>query len=528
MRGVMEYLAGQPVLLVFALIAIGAAIGHLKIRGLSLGAAAVLFCAIGLSAWASSMDVELEVPEMVGTLGLVVFTFTVGVVSGANFFASLKTGWRLICTMAGSLVAWAGVAFAGGWVLGLDTPTIAGTFAGAVTNTPALAAAREAAGSDAPTVGYAVAYVFGVAGMIIVTMIALHRRHRDTDAPVALVNRTVRVEVDGEPSIADLEERFEGHIKFSRVRHGEGTPILTPQDDDVLRAGDLVTVVGPADFVSEVTSLLGHRSSHDLGLDRRYLDFRRVTVSNASLAGRSIGDLDLEQAFGARVIRVRRGDVDMLASDSFVLQAGDRARVVAPRERMKDISAFFGDSAKGLSDINPFAFAAGMALGIGFGLIVWKIPGFNFALGSAAGTLIVGLIFGRIGRIGPMVTTLPVSSAQALTELGLLLFLAQAGSRAGGMIAIAFSSGEWIRILALGACVTSVVGLGMYFTMSRVFRVGGTKLAGMLGGTQTQPAVLAFANDRTNSDARVALGYALVYPAAMIMKILLGQILGMQ
>jgi len=195
---------------------------------------------------------------------------------------------------------------------------------------------------------------------------------------------------------------------------------------------------------------------------------------------------------------------------------------------MKDVSAFFGDSARGLSDINPFAFAAGMALGIGLGLIVWKVPGFNFALGSAAGTLIVGLVFGRVGRIGPMVTTLPVSSAQALTELGLLLFLAQAGSRAGGMIATAFSSGEWIRILALGACVTLVVGVGMLVVMSRLFKVGGTKLAGMLGGTQTQPAVLAFANDRTNSDARVALGYALVYPAAMIMKILLGQILGMQ
>jgi putative transport protein len=512
---------------VFLLVAVGAGLGHIKVKGISLGAAGVLFVAIGLAAWASSMDIELAVPEIVGTVGLVLFTFTVGVVSGANFFASLKTGWRPICAVVGLLTLGAAAAYGGGLLLKLDEATVAGAFAGAVTNTPALAAARDAAGSDAPTVGYAVAYIFGVLGMLAFAMLALRRASKDTDAPPALVNRTVRVETTTGPSIADLEELFDGHIKFSRVRHGEHTPVLTAQDDDLLRAGDLVTVVGPADYVEEVTRLLGHESSHDLRSDRRYLDFRRVTVSNPAVAGRSIGDLDLENALGARVSRVRRGDVDMLASDSLVLQAGDRARVVAPRERMKAVSKFFGDSAKGLSDINPFAFALGMTLGIALGLIVWEIPGFSFALGAAAGTLIVGLVFGRLGRIGPIVTTMPVSSAQALTELGLLLFLAQAGSKAGGQIAAAFATGEWLRILLLGAIVTCVVGGGLIVVMRRFFHVGGTKLSGMLGGAQTQPAVLAFANDRTRNDARVALGYALVYPAAMITKILLGQILGM-
>jgi putative transport protein len=525
-RPIFEFLASQPVLLVFILIGIGAGIGHVKVKGISLGAAAVLFVAIGASASATAVDVDLEVPEMVGTIGLVLFTFTVGVVSGANFFASLKTGWRPILAMVGLLFVAAGVAYGGGKVLGLDEATVAGTFAGGVTNTPSLAAARAATGSDAPTVGYAVAYVFGVLGMIVFAMLALRSASKDSDAPPALINRTVRVETTGEPSIADLEARFDEQIKFSRVRHGEGTPVLTAAEDDVLRVNDLVSVVGPADFVNEVTHQLGHTSSHDLGGDRRYLDFRRMTVSNPSLAGRTIGELDLENTFGARVIRVRRGDVDMLASDSFVLQAGDRARVVGPRERMRDVSKFFGDSAKGFSDLNPLALALGLAIGIGLGAIQVPIPGFTFALGAAAGTLIVGLVFGRLGRIGPLVTTMPVSSAQALTELGLLLFLAQAGSRAGTQIASAFSSGEWIKIIVLGAAVTCVMGLGLLFAMKRFFAMGGTKLSGILGGAQTQPAVLAFASGRTNNDARVALGYALVYPAAMIVKILLGQILG--
>jgi putative transport protein len=523
----MEFLAHQPVLLVFLIVGVGAAIGHVKVKSISLGAAAVLFLSIAVSAYAAALDIEFEIPEIVGTLGLVMFTFTVGIVSGANFFASLKTGWKPILVMVGVLVAAAGGAYGVGKALGLEWDVIAGTFAGAVTNTPSLAAALDAAGTGTPTVGYAVAYIFGVLGMLAFTLIALRGAGKDTDAPPALVNRTVRVETANEPSIADLEERFEGRIKFSRVRHGEGTPILTPADDDVLRVDDLVTVVGPADFVGEVTQLLGHKSSHRLEQDRRYLDFRRVTVSNPALAGRTIGELDLEDTLGARVIRVRRGDVDMLASDALTLQAGDRARVVVPRERMKEVSKLFGDSARGLSDINPIALAIGLAIGILIGSVKFPIPGFAFALGSAAGTLIVGLVFGRVGRIGPFVTTMPVSSAQALTELGLLLFLAQAGNRAGSQIADAFASGDWLKILALGVVVTTFVGGAMFFAMRRFFAVGGTKLSGMLAGAQTQPAVLAFANDRTNADPRVALGYALVYPAAMIIKILLGQVLGM-
>ena len=140
--------------------------------------------------------------------------------------------------------------------------------------------------------------------------------------------------------------------------------------------------------------------------------------------------------------------------------------------------------------------------------------------------IIVGLIFGRIGRIGPIATALPFTTCQVLAEVGLLIFLAQAGAKAGGQILEAFTSGDWIRIFALGAIMTLIMAIGLYATMRWVFKMGGTKLAGLLGGAQTQPAVLAFANGRTNSDPRVALGYALVYPVAMVGKIVVAQVLG--
>ena len=135
-------------------------------------------------------------------------------------------------------------------------------------------------------------------------------------------------------------------------------------------------------------------------------------------------------------------------------------------------------------------------------------------------------MLGRVGRIGPVVTVMPYTAAQAMAELGLLVFLAQAGTRAGGQIGQAFTSGDWLRILALGVLVTATVACGLYLVMRHVLHVGGTRLSGVLGGAQTQPAVLAFANGRTSYDPRGALGYALVYPAAMITKIVLGRLLG--
>ena len=527
MSEVFVLLAEQPVLLLFVVIGVGSAVGHVRVRGVGLSAAAVLFLAIALSAWAASYGVELEITEVLGTFGLALFTFCVGLVSGATFFSSLRRSLGPILAVAGVLATSAAVAVGVGALLGLSSPVVAGAWAGAVTNTPALAAARDAAGdASSPTIGYAVTYLFGVVGMLVAVSAALRSRFDDKDTPPTLVTRTVRVEATDGPRVQDLEEMHGDRIKFSRVRHGEQSPIRTADATDRLLLDDLVTVVGPSDDVEAVTRELGHASSHRLEADRLYLDMRRVTVSAEHAAGHTIGELDLLHRFGATISRVRRGDVDVVATDDFQLQLGDRVRVIAPRERMREVSTWFGDSSRGLSDITPVVLGVGMALGILLG--TWAIPvgGGVLKLGSAAGTLIVGLVLGRVGRIGPVVTAMPYTAAQAVAELGLLVFLAQAGSRAGAQIGDAFTSGEWLRILALGVVVTSVVAGGLYVVMRRVFAVGGTRLSGIMGGVQTQPAVLAFANARTGYDARVALGYALVYPAAMIVKIVLGRILG--
>ena len=486
-------LADQPVLFLFLLIGVGMAFGHIKIKGVGLGAAAVLFLAIILSAWAETYGIHLRVTRELGTLGLALFAFAIGMNSGASFFHNIKSAVGPILAM----VALYGVSAAAGEVIGrmwgMDPALIAGTFAGSVTNTPALAAAGEASGKlDLATVGYSIAYLFGVVGMLIASAAALSYGKRDKDAPSPLANRTIRVERGDHPCIGDIHTMMGSKVTFSRLRRGETGPIMRPSLNDTLDQGDLVTVVGPRELVARVATELGHPSSHSL----------------------------IEA-------RVRRGDVDMIAEPGLILQQGDRVRVVAPTSKMREITKFFGDSARGLSDLNPIALGVGMALGILIGEIpIFTPTGAYFSIGSAAGTLIVGLIFGRLGRIGPFVTAMPFTAGQVLAEFGLLVFLAQAGANAGGQIEKAFTSGTWLQILLLGIIMTSIMAIGLYVVMRWLFKMGGTKLSGLLAGAQTQPAVLAFANSRTNMDPRVSLGYALVYPVAMIGKILVAQIMG--
>lgn len=531
MTSVFNHLAEQPVVLLFLLIGLGMAVGHFKIKGVGLGAAAVLFIAIVVSAWAQSMGVEVRVPKEMGTLGLVIFAFAIGNNAGATFFRSLRRAGGPIAAMVAlfAVVATTGV-LVGKYVFDMDPATIAGTFAGALTNTPALASAGEASGDPiGATVGYAVAYIFGVLGMLAASGLALRHAANDEDNPTPVTHANVRVERTDRPTVAQFLSELSGPLEVSRLRRGEQGEIWIPDETDVLECDDLMTIVGEVDVVNEGVNRAGHESSHSLRADRRYLDFRRITISQANLAGMTVEQLDeiLEERWNAKVSRVRRGDNDMLAIPGFMLELGDRVRVVGPTLKLKEISKFLGDSARGLSEINPVALGLGLALGVFVGELKIPIPGGNhFALGAAAGVLIVGLIMGKLVRVGPMITALPSTANAVLAELGLLMFLAQAGTNAGGQISQAFTSGEWWKILVLGIIMTSLMAMGLYFTMRKVFKMGGTQLSGLLAGSQTQPAILAFANSRTGADPRVALGYALVYPVAMIAKILIAHILG--
>ncbi len=517
-----DMLTESPIMLLFVLVAIGAYVGNLRVKGFSFGPAAVLFTALAFSA----ANPLLELPAEIGVLGLSLFAYTIGVACGPSFFASVRTG---AASMASIVVVLSGIgvlAWGLGRLLHLDVGSVAGLYAGALTNTPALAAATERlGGATEPTVAYSITYLFGILGMI--TAVALVLRDgthdplpSDLEEPEPIVVGTARVTRRDLPTLAEIMRMRENELLFGRVGRA-GTPLVLPATGDlVLEPGDLVSVIGHAADVDELVSWLGTRSDSNLSLDRNTVDFRRITVSKRRYAGQTVAELGLGRRFEAVATRLRRGDQDMLATADTVVEPGDRLRIVAPRDRMREVAQFLGDSETGMSDINPFGMALGLALGIGLGLVQFPMVGIGtIALGTAGGPLIVGLLVGRAQRTGPVVWSIPHAAGSSLNQFGLYAFLAWAGSHAGPAFFGAVASPVGMKIALAGFSVTVVTAVALATVCRRFFGLSGPQVAGMMAAAQTQPAVLAFVGERTQGDHRVHTGWALAYPAAMVTKI---------
>lgn len=525
---VANVLVNSPTLLLFVVAAAGFLVARLRVRGFSLGVAAVLFAGIA----ASAIDERLVLPEPVWVLGLALFVYTVGLASGPGFVAVLRRrGLATNALVLAAIAAATGVSLGGLALAGLSGPTAAGAFAGGLTNTPALAAALEALKSGHaerlaadPIVGYSLAYPLGVILPLLAVWALLQRAARLSPSELPeLVTRTARVRADGLASLAELRSAHGGTVAFGRVKRGD--TLLVAADALRLSRGDQVTVVGPIDAVEQLVTELGGLSEERLSLDRHAVDSRRIVVSSPAMVGRHLADLDLGERFGATVTRVRRGDVDLVAEPDTTLELGDRVRVVAPRERIAEVTRAFGDSYRALGEIDVLTFAVGIAIGLAIGAV--RIPtggGSHFELGFAGGPLIVGLVLGSLGRTGPLVWQLPYQANLTLRQLGTILFLAGVGTKAGSAFAHTLTDTRALTVLGTGA-LTTLVALAITLAVgSRVLRLPPRTLAGVVAGMQTQPAVLAFATEQSPDDREVNLGYATVYPVAMIAKIIVAQI----
>lgn len=537
-------LRDNPLLLLVTVIALGYPLGRIAIGGSSLGVAAILFAGLAVGA----LSPDLKLPEVVYQLGLALFVYTVGLSNGRAFFASFgRRGLRDLLLVLGVLLLAAALAAAARALLGLSPALAAGMFAGSLTNTPALAGILQyldgyAAGAardqllGEPVAAYSVTYPLGVVGTLVAIALARRwwgvdyaaeaRRARDRSGRAQrLQSRTIlvtRPEAAAE-TLGALGERLRWAVVFGRLKRA-GQLCLAGRATR-LACGDFVTVVGERDALDAVTAALGEASAEQLELDRRDLDFRRIFVSSPEVTGRALGELHLTERFGAVATRVRRGDVEFAPRDDTVLEPGDRVRVVAHRETMGAVSAFLGDSYRAVSEIDVLTFALGLALGLLAGLVPVPLPGgITLRLGLAGGPLAVALVLGALGRTGPLVWALPYGANLTLRQLGLLLFLAGIGTRAGDAFAATVRAGDAGGLLLAGAAITLATALATLWIGHRLLGIPLGLLIGMLAGVQTQPAVLAFALEQTGDD-RPNVGYAAVFPVAMIAKILLAQAL---
>ncbi|MBP6785947.1 MAG: hypothetical protein KA170_00060 [Candidatus Promineofilum sp.] len=544
MQAVVEFLVEEPLLLLFIVGGLGYLLGNVKIRGISLGVAAVLF--VGLAFGALGPDMRL--PPVLVDLGLIIFVYTIGLSSGPGFFASFRRkGLRdntfiFLMLLLGALLA-AGFAA----VFQLRATVTAGMFAGSLTSTPALAGILETVARIAPAgqlamldtepvIGYSVAYPMGVIGLMLAIYIMQRVFQIDYTAEARslrqynvieqeLYTRTVRITQPaavGVP-VTELSRRHHWDVVLSRVRTQGELSLAT--GDTIFALDDEVTLIGTPEEVDQAVLELGVPAGRQPELDRSDFDFRRIFVSNQEIAGRRINELDLPRAYGAIISRVRRGDVDLLARGDTVLELGDRVRVVARRGDMPRLAAYFGDSYKALSEVNLLSLSLGLAVGVLIGLIPIPLPGgVVITLGLAGGPLLVGLVAGALRRTGPVVWTIPYSANLTLRQIGLVLLLAGIGVRSGYTFLTNFTASGGLQVFFAGALITTVLGFLTLLIGYKVIKIPFGMLTGMLAGLGTQPAALGFGLQQADNELP-NLGYALVFPVATITKVIAAQLL---
>ena len=385
---IVDVVADDAILLVFLTVGLGAGLGAVRIKGVALGPAAALFVGIAIGAFDESLS-SAEGLGLLRELGLVLFTYTVGLASGPTFLSGLRRGGaKAVAVTAALTITLAGMCALVAELFGLTPADRAGLFAGSATNTPSLQAASEAVSTGDPVVAYSLAYPAAVISMLVVATLLLGRHlhlpaklepPREPARAERIVNWTVLVTTDTRPALDDLRSRYPG-ITFSRVEHDGVVRVATA--DQRVEPGDRLVVIGPEQPVAACCQHLGERSDHHLALDRSTLDFRRVLVSNRLLAGQRIGQLDLTSRFGVTATRLRRGDDDRVAGDDSVLELGDRVRVVGPADQLDAVARLFGDSERRIAEVDACGFALGIAAGLLVGTISVPLPGGHVELGA--------------------------------------------------------------------------------------------------------------------------------------------------
>jgi putative transport protein len=516
---VRSILEASPLLALFIAIAAGYAIGQISFAGVSFGAGAVLFTGLFIGAIAP----KTAPPGLVGTLGLIMFVYGVGIQYGPQFFASLRgPGFRYISLATVAVLASLGVAVLVAKPLGISLATAAGLFAGSGTSTPTLQAALAAVGNQDPAIGYSVSYPFGVIGpIILMTIMAAMLKPKFTAPPpgVRLAEVILQAQCDGR-TVGELSETFPEDLKIVAVRQNDVN--AAPIAEARLRQGDAILLVGTPASIDKAKSSLGSEEPGRLSRDRSDLDVVRVYVSKAAFIGRAIRDLALPD-FPVLISHVRRGDVELVASPDLTVEYGDRIAVAVPTGRQADIRRHFGDSIKGNAELSFVSIGVGIALGLMVGMVPIPLPGGGaFSLGVAGGPLVTALVLGWLGRSGPLGWRIPVVANLVLRNLGLSVFIGSVAIGAGAPFVETVAT-NGIPILLGGAAVLLTLVL-IVLGGGYLLRIPFDDLLGICAGSTGNPAIVATAG-RLAPTERPDIGYAICFPATTIVKIVAVQVL---
>ena len=516
----------------FLIVALGFILGRIQIKGLSLDVSAVIFIALLFGHFG------VIIPKEIGNLGLVLFIFTIGIQAGPGFFDSFRSKGKTLIIITLLLVGSACLTGVGmKYLFGIDTASIVGLIAGALTSTPGLAAAIDSTNSPSASIAYGIAYPFGVIGVILFIKLLPKILRKDINQEAkkledAMKNQhpplhTATFKVTN-PSIfgktlAQLQIRAMTGAVVSRIKHNDKTSI--PTGHSILDENDLLRAVGNDKSLDQLTMLVGERIENDLPFGKTQ-ELQSILVTNKSIINKTLGYRNLQTTFNCTVTRVRRSGIDLSPEPSLSIKFGDKLLVAGEKNDLKEVGRLLGNDEKRLSDTDFFPIAAGIVLGVLFGkLNISFSDSFTFSPGLTGGILIVALVLSAIGKTGPIVWSMSGSANQLLRQVGLLLFLAEVGTSAGKNLVATFEESGW-TLFGVGIAITLIPMIIAMLVGYFVFKINILDLIGTLAGGMTSTPGLAAADSMSDSSVP-SIAYATVYPIAMVFLIMFIQIIAM-
>ena len=541
-------------LLYAVVIAVGILLGKIKIGGISLGVTFVLFA--GIVAGHIGFTGPTNILSFIQDFGLILFVFCIGLQVGPGFFESFRKGGVTLNLLSTTLVLLnVGVMFACYYIF-FDTndktnlPMMVGTLYGAVTNTPGLGAANEALESvwkavdgAAPQIaaGYACAYPLGVLGIIgatiavrFITRTKLEEEEEELKEEAGDNAHTkplqMHLKVDNTylagRTVKQINEFLNRDVVFSRLLHDGNVSI--PSSRDVFHMGDEVLVVCAAVDAEAIQAFIGPEIEKPWEEDQsdQPLISKRIVITNPSMNGKELGKMHFSSVYGVTVTRISRQGMDLFASRNYRFQVGDKILVVGPTDNVNRIADLMGNSVKRLDTPNIATIFIGIIIGILFGSSPFAIPGMPvpLKLGIAGGPLIIAILIGRFGHRMKLNTYTTTSANMMLREMGLVLFLASVGVKAGAHFWDTVVEGDGLMYVFTGFLIT-IIPILIIGTIARLkFKFNYFTIMGMLAGTCTDPPALAYANSICSREAP-AIGYSTVYPLSMFLRIFTAQLI---
>lgn len=520
----------------FLVIGLGTAIGNVRIKGISFDTSAVIFVAIFFGYLYNLYGVNFSIPPIIQSVGLVLFIYTIGMQAGPSFFSSFKEQGTTLLVLAGTTVITGGItAVAISYIYDVDMNMMSGLLTGALTSTPGLAASIEASDSPLASIGYGIAYPFGVLGVILFVKLApaLFRVNmqdeennfatisRSNTPPVINKNLLITNENVNGKTIEELKIRFMTKANISRIMKPNQVP-FSPTSSTVLEKGDIIKAVGTVNALSRIEILLGKVTDIEIPRSGLY-EVKWYVVSNHNVVNKTIQELNLLENYSATITQIKRASIDLAPHPTNRIKYGDKILISSSKGNVPAVTQLFGNSLKRIEQTSFLPVAFGIAIGVLIGALAIPLGSIELKLGLTGGVLLASIFLSWKGKFAGVIWNLSSSANRILRQFGLLMFLTPVGLSAGKSLVPAIQEHGAILFI-YGALITLIPMIVTVLVGRFILKINFLSILGALTGGMTSTPGLSATDSMTESEAP-QVAYAAVYPFSLVLIIVIAEIM---